>query len=409
MIIGNTSVINRICWEIIRKFRNVVMSSLAGIRFIPKSEREKEEKKKKHKKEKKGKKEKDLRHQRDQKRKEDDSSSSSSSSSDDERDGEKDKKRKKKSKNEKKYLRCNEKNEKRRKREEEKEKEEEEEFDVLKEEERMNQLIEEMNEKEGIRYDEKKKFGRDGRSILDEEIMMNKRSKGDDGEREEGENDDEKPVIVELSSNELDQYVNIPNTVLTETKPDTSTNMGFASLLRARLKNPSATEEAFPQPTKTSSSDISFMSKEEMKWMSSYTRRTSDKLDDDEPKSHAPSTRYKILDDREDDIDSILVSNILKKGTNFKGTELGLSGVSLSREGIGSGDRSGKDEGNENGDGEIDMKMLVSKDRKLSDAEIAKKILQKAEKTSKIYAQVVFSNINSLIHVDCRKLFTLSK
>jgi hypothetical protein len=158
-----------------------------------------------------------------------------------------------------------------------------------------------------------------------------------------------------------------------------------------------------------------------MKWMSSYTRRTSDKLDERPTNATAfatgdgkpTSSSYKILDDREDDIDSVLISNILKKGSSFKGTELGLSAVSLSREGVSGGDRSGKDEGNENGEGEIDMKMLVSKDRKLTDAEIAKKILEKAKKTGKIFAQVSGHPSSphhlSLSRLDLRELFSLSK
>jgi hypothetical protein len=276
------------------------------------------------------------------------------------------------------------------------------EFNLEREEEQMNQLLRE--------HEDSLSMEREGG--VDENVSDSGRGNDHHLKRRRfhspmSDDEENSPVTVDLpvpsSSFAPNDYpYNSPEPGNTS-QPNLDTNQGFASLLRSRLKNPSTASEPLPRPAtranNSSTESISFLSKEEMKWMSSYTRRTSDKLGDlaAPEDGQSSSSRYKILDDREDDIDSILVSNILKKGSNFKGTELGLSAVSLSREGVSSGDRSGKDEGNENGEGEIDMKMLVSKDRKLSDAEIAKKILNKAQKTGKIFAQVCDASLAWLL------------
>jgi hypothetical protein len=277
-----------------------------------------------------------------------------------------------------------------RRREEEAASSDEAEFNVNAEEQRMKELIEAEGDEE------------DKRSMLMENLGIEGSMKKRKFDREC--DDDEDPVVVELSSSthyHEDHEPSLESSTQNQTPPnDTSTNKGYASLLRARLKNSAAGGKLEPLPkvssassTSTASADLTFMSKDEMKWLSSLSRqKNSGGASDTDTKQGTKSTsslRYQILDDHEADIDSVLISNILKKGANFKGTELGLSSISMSREGVGSnGDRSGKDEGGENGEGEIDMKMLLSKDRKLTEAERAKKIISKAEKTGKIYAQV---------------------
>jgi hypothetical protein len=272
-----------------------------------------------------------------------------------------------------------------------------EDFNVMTEEQRMKELVEAEGDEEDKRWMLRERSGIEG--------SLKKRKV----DRDEDDDDEDNPVVVELSPTQKEYKQDMEHPLDLSLPPsDPFTNQGYASLLRARLKNPVAPGGKLePLPNSTSapatraSSDLSFMSKEDMKWMSSISRQK------DDPSSSSSSSavdgskqqgtksksslRYQILDDHEADIDSVLISNILKKGANFKGTELGLSSISMSREGVGSsGDRSGKDEGGENGEGEIDMKMLLSKDRKLTEAERAKKIINKAEKTGKIYAQVGF-------------------
>jgi hypothetical protein len=55
--------------------------------------------------------------------------------------------------------------------------------------------------------------------------------------------------------------------------------------------------------------------------------------------------------------------------------------------GIG-GDMSGKDEGDELGGGELDMRMLQAKEERLKDEEIAKRIMDRAQAAGKAYQQV---------------------
>lgn len=181
-----------------------------------------------------------------------------------------------------------------------------------------------------------------------------------------------------------------------KTEPDDSavdTNTNAAALLRARLKIKSVTQP-ITRSQEPHQTDISFITSGEMKWLAAYTQSKSPHQ---EASANEGNTELSIADlvaqerlggGGISDIDSVIASNIIRKGEKFTGQELGMG--SLSRGGVGvGGDRAGMDEGDEAGEGELDMRILNRKDEKLSNEDIAKKILAKAQATGKAYAQIV--------------------
>jgi hypothetical protein len=124
-----------------------------------------------------------------------------------------------------------------------------------------------------------------------------------------------------------------------------STNTSVAALLRARLKKGGAASTANPATTisarPSDTPDISFMSAGELKWMSDYTRRAkggaapaggNDEAGDG--MSIQQMAAAEKFGSAGTDMDGVIASNIIRKGSNFKGTELGL-GSSVSRGGVG--------------------------------------------------------------------------
>ena len=139
-----------------------------------------------------------------------------------------------------------------------------------------------------------------------------------------------------------------------ESTGQTFSNGGVAALLRARLNSGSGaitSTTALPGSNTTSSRkddtpDISFMTAGELKWMAEYTRNSKDGLvskesrkddDGDNMSLHKMVAAEKFgggFIGQSTDMDSVIASNIIRKGSNFKGTELGL-GASVSRGGSG--------------------------------------------------------------------------
>ena len=198
--------------------------------------------------------------------------------------------------------------------------------------------------------------------------------------------------------------------------PTTSntSNTSVAALLRSRLKKGvtkavsttgvSSPGAAPPSRGPETAIDMSFMTTGELTWMRDYARQSRAKAKDGSAEDLPDQTSHDGMTIKQmvaaekfgggvlgaaTDMDGVIASNILRRGSNFKGTELGL-GSSISRGGAGlGGDRAGGDEGEELGGGELDLKMLQAKEERLKDDEIAQKILARAKAAGKAYAQVV--------------------